>query len=264
MVAGTDTITATLPSTYASSTGVVVSNIVDASGKATTVNGTVGTATAAVKPAADDFVVVTVKGLAKAEVKYSIDLTEVTSADIEDAANDKLTITASKTSDISAGTNVTFKVALGAAAQDAASYTVTAKINGKTYTATGVKGTSEVKLCTIAVNSDITVKAEDVTVEAIPVLLVKSASWKDGKLTIVFNEGELVKTEAEKTSNYTVTVASSATVDTAVVDGNTVTLTFVDGLLAAGDSVVVAQAVGFATGTTYTVTLAANGTATIA
>ena len=107
-------------------------------------------------------------------------------------------------------------------------------------------------------------KAEDVTVEAIPVLLVESASWKDGKLTIVFNEGELVKTEAEKTSNYTVTVASSATVDTAVVDGNTVTLTFVDGLLAAGDKVVVAQAVGFATGTTYTVTLAANGTATIA
>ena len=264
VVAGTDTITATLPSTYTSSTGVVVSNIVDASGKATTVNGTAGTATAAVKPAADDFVVVTVKGLAKAEVKYSIDLTEVTSADIEDAANDKLTISASTTSDISAGTNVTFKVALGAAAQDAASYTVTAKINGKTYTATGVKGTSKVKLCTIAVNSDITVKAEDVTVEAIPVLLVKSASWKDGKLTIVFNEGELVKAEAEKTSNYTVTVASSATVDTAVVDGNTVTLTFVDGLLAAGDSVVVAQAVGFATGTTYTVTLAANGTATIA
>lgn len=226
-------------------------------------NGTVGSATAAVKPAADDFVVVTVKGLVKAEVKYSIDLTEVTNAAIEGAANDKLTITASKTSDISAGTNVTFKVALDAAPQDAASYTVTAKINGKTYTATGVKGT-EVKLCTIAVNSDITVKAEDVTVEAIPVLLVESASWKDGKLTIVFNEGELVKTEAEKTSNYTVTVASSATVDTAVVDGNTVTLTFVDGLLAAGDKVVVAQAVGFATGTTYTVTLAANGTATIA
>ena len=264
VVAGTDTITATLPSTYASSTGVVVSNIVDASGKATTVNGTVGSATAAVKPAADDFVVVTVKGLVKAEVKYSIDLTEVTNATIEDAAHDKLTITASKTSDISAGTNVTFKVALDAAPQDAASYTVTAKINGKTYTAEGVKNATGVELCTIAVDSNITVTAADVSVVAVPKLAVKSASWTDTTLTIVFNEGTLNKVKAEDTAatSYGVTIASGATVKTAEVEDNVVTLTFVDGLLAAGDTVKVMAAVGLAAD--KTITLAAGGTATIA
>lgn len=260
-----------LPAAYAAGTGFVVSNIVDANGKATTETKTAALSTssavatsAAVIPAADDFVVVTVKGLAKAEVKYSIDLTEVTSADIEDAANDKLTITASKTSDISAGTNVTFKVALGAAPQDAASYTVTAKINGKTYTAEGVKNATGVELCTIAVDSNITVKADDVTVVAVPKLAVKSASWTDTTLTIVFNEGTLNKVKAEDTAatSYDVTIASGATVKTAEVEDNVVTLTFVDGLLAAGDTVEVKAAVGLAAD--KTITLAAGGTATIA
>ena len=125
-----------------------------------------------------------------------------------------------------------------------------------------MKGTSKVELCTIAVNSDITVKADDVTVVAVPKLAVKSASWTDTTLTIVFNEGELVKTEAEKTGNYTVTVASGATVKTAEVEDNVVTLTFVDGLLAKDDTVEVKAAVGLAAD--KTITLAAGGTATIA
>ena len=129
-----------------------------------------------------------------------------------------------------------------------------------------MKDTSKVELCTIAVDSNITVKADDVTVVAVPKLAVKSASWTDTTVTIVFNEGTLNETAAKdpSTTSYDVTIASGATVKTAEVEDNVVTLTFVDGLLAAGDKVVVAQAVGFATGTTYTVTLAANGTATIA
>ena len=259
-----------MPAAYAAGTGFVVSNIVDAKGKATTETKTAALSTssaiatdAAVIPAADDFVVVTVEGLKKAEVTYTV--TGLSATAIEDGKGDKLEISASATG-VKAGTLVTFTAKMGSnTLNGAASYTVTAKINGKTYTATGVKDTKGVELCTIAVNSDITVTADDVTVEAIPVLAVESASWTDTTLTIVFNEGELVKAAAETTTNYTVSgVNSKAEVKSAVVDGNAVILTFVNGLLAAGDSVVVAQAVGFATGTTYTVTLAANGTATIA
>ena len=210
----------------------------------------------------DAYVVVTVYGLKDVVETYTV--TELTNAPIEGAANDKLTISASKTTSIAAGTLVTFTAKLGGKAQDAASYTVTAKINGKTYTVAGVADNTGKDLCTIAVNGNITVKAEDVTVEAIPVLLVKSASWTDTTVTIVFNEGTLNETAAKdpSTTSYDVTIASSATVKTAEVEDNVVTLTFVDGLLAAGDTVEVKAAVGLAAD--KTITLAAGGTGTIA
>ena len=127
-----------------------------------------------------------------------------------------------------------------------------------------MKNATGVELCTIAVDSNITVKADDVTVVAVPKLAVKSASWTDTTLTIVFNEGTLNKVKAEDTAatSYDVTIASGATVKTAEVEDNVVTLTFVDGLLAAGDTVEVKAAVGLAAD--KTITLAAGGTATIA
>ena len=205
----------------------------------------------------DAYVVVTVYGLKDVVETYTV--TELTGADIEGAANDKLTISASKTTSIAAGTLVTFTAKLGAAAQDAASYTVTAKINGKTYTVAGVADTTGKDLCTIAVNGNITVKADDVTVVAVPKLAVKSASWTANTVVINFNDGEL-GAKADKATSYTApTGGSIAAVE---VSGNTVTLTIADVLVAAGSTVKVGIDAGLATETT--ITMAADGTGTIA
>ncbi len=205
----------------------------------------------------DAYVVVTVYGLKDVVETYTV--TELTGADIEGTTKDKLTISASKTTSIAAGTLVTFTAKLGAAAQDAASYTVTAKINGKTYTVAGVADTTGKDLCTIAVNGNITVKADDVTVVAVPKLAVKSASWTANTVVINFNDGEL-GVNADKAASYTApTGGSIAAVE---VSGNTVTLTIADVLVAAGSSVKVGTDAGLATETT--ITMAANGTATIA
>ena len=205
----------------------------------------------------DAYVVVTVYGLKDVVETYTV--TELTSADIEGAANDKLTISASKTTSIAAGTLVTFTAKLGADAQDAASYTVTAKINGKTYTVAGVANDTGKTLCTIAVNGNITIAADDVTVEAIPVLAIESAKWTANTVVINFNDGEL-GVDADKATSYTApTGGSIAAVE---VSGNTVTLTIADVLVTAGDTVVVKAAVGLAAD--KTITLAAGGTATIA
>ena len=204
----------------------------------------------------DAYVVVTVYGLKDVVETYTV--TELTDANIEGAANDKLTISASKTTSIAAGTLVTFTAKLGAAAQDAASYTVTAKINGKTYTVAGVADTTGKDLCTIAVNGNITVKADDVTVVAVPKLAVKSASWTANTVVINFNDGEL-GVNADKAASYTApTGGSIAAVE---VSGNTVTLTIADVLVAAGSTVKVGTDAGLATETT--ITMAADGTGTI-
>ena len=204
----------------------------------------------------DAYVVVTVYGLKDVVETYTV--TELTNAPIEGAANDKLTISASKTTSIAAGTLVTFTAKLGAAAQDAASYTVTAKINGKTYTVAGVADTTGKDLCTIAVNGNITVKADDVTVVAVPKLAVKSASWTANTVVINFNDGEL-GVNADKAASYTApTGGSIAAVE---VSGNTVTLTIADVLVAAGSTVKVGTNAGLATETT--ITMAADGTGTI-
>ena len=180
----------------------------------------------------DAYVVVTVYGLKDVVETYTV--TELTGADIEGTTKDKLTISASKTTSIAAGTLVTFTAKLGAAAQDAASYTVTAKINGKTYTVAGVADTTGKDLCTIAVNGNITVKADDVTVVAVPKLAVKSASWTANTVVINFNDGEL-GVNADKAASYTApTGGSIAAVE---VSGNTVTLTIADVLVAAGSTV---------------------------
>ena len=205
----------------------------------------------------DAYVVVTVYGLKDVVETYTV--TELTGADIEGTTKDKLTISASKTTSIAAGTLVTFTAKLGAAAQDAASYTVTAKINGKTYTVAGVADTTGKDLCTIAVNGNITVKADDVTVVAVPKLAVKSASWTANTVVINFNDGEL-GVNADKAASYTApTGGSIAAVE---VSGNTVTLTIADVLVAAGSTVKVGTDAGLATETT--ITMAADGTGTIA
>ena len=205
----------------------------------------------------DAYVVVTVYGLKDVVETYTV--TELTNAPIEGAANDKLTISASKTTSIAAGTLVTFTAKLGGKAQDAASYTVTAKINGKTYTVAGVADTTGKDLCTIAVNGNITVKADDVTVVAVPKLAVKSASWTANTVVINFNDGEL-GVNADKAASYTApTGGSIAAVE---VSGNTVTLTIADVLVAAGSTVKVGTDAGLATETT--ITMAADGTGTIA
>ena len=205
----------------------------------------------------DAYVVVTVYGLKNVVETYTV--TELTGADIEGTTKDKLTISASKTTNIAAGTLVTFTAKLGAAAQDAASYTVTAKINGKTYTVAGVADTTGKDLCTIAVNGNITVKADDVTVVAVPKLAVKSASWTANTVVINFNDGEL-GVNADKAASYTApTGGSIAAVE---VSGNTVTLTIADVLVAAGSTVKVGTDAGLATETT--ITMAADGTGTIA
>ena len=205
----------------------------------------------------DAYVVVTVYGLQDVVETYTV--TELTGADIEGTTKDKLTISASKTTSIAAGTLVTFTAKLGAAAQDAASYTVTAKINGKTYTVAGVADTTGKDLCTIAVNGNITVKADDVTVVAVPKLAVKSASWTANTVVINFNDGEL-GVNADKAASYTApTGGSIAAVE---VSGNTVTLTIADVLVAAGSTVKVGTDAGLATETT--ITMAADGTGTIA
>ncbi len=205
----------------------------------------------------DAYVVVTVYGLKDVVETYTV--TELTGADIEGTTKDKLTISASKTTSIAAGTLVTFTAKLGAAAQDAASYTVTAKINGKTYTVAGVADTTGKDLCTIAVNGNITVKADDVTVVAVPKLAVKSASWTANTVVINFNDGEL-GVNADKAASYTApTGGSIAAVE---VSGNTVTLTIADVLVAAGSTVKVGTDAGLATKTT--ITMAADGTGTIA
>lgn len=204
----------------------------------------------------DAYVVVTVYGLKDVVETYTV--TELTGADIEGTTKDKLTISASKTTSIAAGTLVTFTAKLGAAAQDAASYTVTAKINGKTYTVAGVADTTGKDLCTIAVNGNITVKADDVTVVAVPKLAVKSASWTANTVVINFNDGEL-GVNADKAASYTApTGGSIAAVE---VSGNTVTLTIADVLVAAGSTVKVGTDAGLATETT--ITMAADGTGTI-
>ena len=205
----------------------------------------------------DAYVVVTVYGLKDVVETYTV--TELTGADIEGTTKDKLTISASKTTSIAAGTLVTFTAKLGAAAQDAASYTVTAKINGKTYTVAGVADTTGKDLCTIAVNGNITVKADDVTVVAVPKLAVKSASWTANTVVINFNDGEL-GVNADKAASYTApTGGSIAAVE---VSGNTVTLTIADVLVVAGSTVKVGTDAGLATETT--ITMAADGTGTIA
>ena len=205
----------------------------------------------------DAYVVVTVYGLKDVVETYTV--TELTNAPIEGAANDKLTISASKTTSIAAGTLVTFTAKLGGKAQDAASYTVTAKINGKTYTVAGVADNTGKDLCTIAVNGNITVKADDVTVVAVPKLAVKSASWTANTVVINFNDGEL-GVNADKAASYTApTGGSIAAVE---VSGNTVTLTIADVLVAAGSTVKVGTDAGLATETT--ITMAADGTGTIA
>ena len=205
----------------------------------------------------DAYVVVTVYGLKDVVETYTV--TELTGADIEGTTKDKLTISASKTTSIAAGTLVTFTAKLDAVAQDAASYTVTAKINGKTYTVAGVADTTGKDLCTIAVNGNITVKADDVTVVAVPKLAVKSASWTANTVVINFNDGEL-GVNADKAASYIApTGGSIAAVE---VSGNTVTLTIADVLVAAGSFVKVGTDAGLATETT--ITMAANGTATIA
>ena len=205
----------------------------------------------------DAYVVVTVYGLKDVVETYTV--TELTGADIEGTTKDKLTISASKTTSIAAGTLVTFTAKLGAAAQDAASYTVTAKINGKTYTVAGVADTTGKDFCTIAVNGNITVKADDVTVVAVPKLAVKSASWTANTVVINFNDGEL-GVNADKATSYTApTGGSIAAVE---VSGNTVTLTIADVLVAAGSTVKVGTDAGLATETT--ITMAADGTGTIA
>ena len=204
----------------------------------------------------DAYVVVTVYGLKDVVETYTV--TELTGADIEGTTKDKLTISASKTTSIAAGTLVTFTAKLGAAAQDAASYTVTAKINGKTYTVAGVADTTGKDLCTIAVNGNITVKADDVTVVAVPKLAVKSAAWTANTVVINFNDGEL-GVNADKAASYTApTGGSIAAVE---VSGNTVTLTIADVLVAAGSTVKVGTDAGLATETT--ITMAADGTGTI-
>ena len=204
----------------------------------------------------DAYVVVTVYGLKDVVETYTV--TELTNAPIEGAANDKLTISASKTTSIAAGTLVTFTAKLGVVAQDAASYTVTAKINGKTYTVAGVADDTGKTLCTIAVNGNITIAADDVTVEAIPVLAIESAKWTANTVVINFNDGEL-GAKADKAASYTApTGGSIAAVE---VSGNTVTLTIADVLVAAGSTVKVGTDTGLATETT--ITMAADGTGTI-
>ena len=129
--------------------------------------------------------------------------------------------------------------------------------NGKTYTVAGVADTTGKDLCTIAVNGNITVKADDVTVVAVPKLAVKSASWTANTVVINFNDGELC-VNADKAASYTApTGGSIAAVE---VSGNTVTLTIADVLVAAGSTVKVGTDAGLAAETT--ITMAADGTGT--
>lgn len=64
-------------------------------------------------------------------------------------------------------------------------------------------------LCTIAVNGNITVKADDVTVVAVPKLAVKSASWTANTVVINFNDGEL-GVNADKAASYTAPTLAAA------------------------------------------------------
>ena len=211
----------------------------------------------------DAYVVVTVYGLKDIVETYKIDTTAVASIDVDGTGvgTDALTVAVKggTSTGIAKGTNKTITVKMSAIANTGVgAYKVTVKIDGQNYTKT-LTNTTAAELCTIPVNGNITIAAEDVTVEAIPALAVKSASWTDTTVTIVFNEGTLVEAKAKDTASYTYTDKDrgGVTVLSAEVENNVVTLTFVDGLLAEGDTVVVGTDVGLAS--SETITLAADG-----
>ena len=180
-------------------------------------------------------------GTADSNFKFTVDTSST-------ATSLKYSVTGLKT----AADNVTDKT-----------FTTSDKSEQTVSNTTGAKGdayadTTGKDLCTIAVNGNITIAADDVTVEAIPVLAIESAKWTANTVVINFNDGEL-GAKADKAASYTApTGGSIAAVE---VSGNTVTLTIADVLVAAGSTVKVGTDAGLATETT--ITMAADGTGTI-
>ena len=217
-----------LPAAYTTGTGFVVSNIVDVSGKATTETKTATLSTssatstaAAVIPAADNFVVVTVKGLAKAPVTYTVTVP---------VAVGQVSLTASKTSGIASGEGVK----ITAATTDSTVYGYMVKIGDAEQLVTSSDSADFV----ITVTEDVEIKAADVTVTPIAKMALDTTSdaakkdWNGNKIVLTFNND--VDASTATSTNITVKDAgSSAVVASIEVDGNNVILTVV-GTAAAG------------------------------
>ena len=217
-----------LPAAYTTGTGFVVSNIVDASGKATTETKTAALSTSsavatsvAVIPAADDFVVVTVKGLAKAPVTYDVK--------VPATAVDGVTLTGA--TGVAAGTGVAVKAQFTDAT--VYGYLVSIKGVGEKLVKTGVNTTIGV----ITVTDDVEIKAADVTVTKIAKMALNTATadtknWSGNKIILTFTNN-VDETSALATDSIVVKNGGTAVDANIVVDGNNVILT-VAGTAAAG------------------------------
>ena len=217
-----------LPAAYTTGTGFVVSNIVDASGKATTETKTAALSTsyavatsADVIPAADDFVVVTVKGLAKAPVTYDVK--------VPATAVDGVTLTGA--TGVAAGTGVAVKAQFTDAT--VYGYLVSIKGVGEKLVKTGVNTTIGV----ITVTDDVEIKAADVTVTKIAKMALNTATadtknWSGNKIILTFTNN-VDETSALATDSIVVKNGGTAVDANIVVDGNNVILT-VAGTAAAG------------------------------
>ena len=261
--------------TSANSADVVVSGLVGANETFAPQNVATGVSvTSTANVAGNDFVVVTIKGLNKAAVTYSVTgLTDtalstlnssITAPTYAQDASKKINVEAAKTTGIAAGTPVTFTVTLDAAPQDADAYRVTISklgIDGYVYT-------SNLTLSKVVnVNENITITASDVKVEPVALPSIQSVKWKDNSVTVSFTKAVDVQTVALAKKAFADNTAQLVDIADTEVGVLSITYQVVDGTLAAGDTLTLTPAKitgnaygGALTNSETTITLQADGT----
>ena len=196
--------------------------------------------------AGDGYVVIEITGLAK-DTTVDFDFTAINKAlstwDVNSASDKDLSLTfgvkTGSATGITPGTPKTLTVKLASGTvSDAYNYYVELDGAGKVL----LSGTTAVNFPNaVTINSDITYTVADVKVTPVPKLAIVAASWTDYGITVKFNRAVTSKTPASgfvTSDDYTYTNTSSngSAVDkVSAVGSDTITFTFKDAALTAGD-----------------------------
>ena len=217
------------------------------SGVAGTISNSTGTISGSdLTVAGDGYVVIEITGLAK-DTTVDFDFTAINKAlstwDVNSASDKDLSLTfgvkTGSATGITPGTPKTLTVKLASGTvSDAYNYYVELDGAGKVL----LNGTTAVDFPNaVTINSDITYTVADVKVTPVPKLAIVAASWTDYGITVKFNRAVTSKTPASgfvTSDDYTYTNTSSngSAVDkVSAVGSDTITFTFKDAALTAGD-----------------------------
>ena len=218
------------------------------SGVAGTISNSTGTISGSgLTVAGDGYVVIEITGLAK-DTTVDFDFTAINKAlstwDVNSASDKDLSLTfgvkTGSATGITPGTPKTLTVKLASGTvSDAYNYYVELDGAGKVL----LNGTTAVDFPNaVTINSDITYTVADVKVTPVPKLAIVAASWTDYSITVKFNRAVTSKTPASgfvTSDDYTYTNTSSngSAVDkVSAVGSDTITFTFKDAALTAGDT----------------------------